>query len=148
MSLPKKKKKKASLIKSRTGKTLEGLWKKGAVWWGQGKQRCRCCNHGSISTKFLFSLLKIKAGLARGMAEEDRDMVYAIFSLRGLCWSPAFRRITEQCATGRKWASESQLYSRTQKLSFRVYIFKKQKSKKKDWNWKIPEEPKTLSYSL
>lgn len=92
---------------------------------------CRCCNHGSISTKFLFSLLKIKAGLARGMAEEDRDMVYAIFSLRGLCWSPAFRRITEQCATGRKWASESQLYSRTQKLSFRVYIFKKQKSKKK-----------------
>lgn len=39
--LVKKEKKKASLIKSRTGKTLEGLWKKGAVWWGQGKQHCK-----------------------------------------------------------------------------------------------------------
>lgn len=101
-------------------------------------------NHVSISTKFLPNSLRIKGG--PGTAEGDRDMVNAVFSWQGLCRSPSTRKnYWTNVQAGRKRVDESQPHLRTQKLSFCVYIFKMQKSKK-GWHLEVPGEPKSLTY--
>ena len=103
----------------------------------------RSLNHVSISTKFLPRLLRIKR--RPRIANGDRDAVNAVFSLQGLCAPPALRRIPEQICEqeGNGWVKVSPI---SEHKSCPVFTFSKSGNPKKDWDWKIPRQTKSLIY--
>ena len=101
-------------------------------------------NHVSISTKFLPSLLRIKRGPRVANGDGDSDSVNAVFSRQGLCAPPALRIPEQICEQeGNGWVKVSPI---SEHKSCLVFTFSKRENPKKDRDWKIPGETKSLTY--